>query len=94
LQDVFKEGGIYNVNVFVIPFRDAIQYYVVNTDDVEAASGQAEDVNGDGIVDTQDVLAVYGVIQASTFDPRADVNGDKVIDTQDVLMIYETISNQ
>ena len=94
LQDVFKEGGIYNVNVFVIPFRDAIQYYVVNTDDVEAASGQAEDVNGDGIVDTQDVLAVYGVIQASTFDYRADVNGDKVIDTQDVLMIYETISNQ
>ena len=91
---MFKAGGIYNVNVFVIPFKDNIQYYVVSADDIESASGEPADVNGDGIVDTQDVLAVYETIQASTNDARADVNGDKLVDTQDVLAIYEKIQNQ
>lgn len=94
LSGVFKAGGIYNVNVFVIPFKDNIQYYVVSADDIELASGEPADVNGDGIVDTQDVLAVYEAIQASTNDARADVNGDKIVDTQDVLAIYEKIQNQ
>ena len=94
LSGVFKEGGKYNINVFVIPFKESIQYYVVSTDDVESASGVAADVNGDGVVDTQDVLAVYEAIQVSTYDARADVNKDTVIDTQDVLAIYEKIQNQ
>ena len=93
LTDVFKAGGKYNVNVFVIPFKETIQYYAVSKDDIEDASG-AEDVNGDGVVDTQDVLAVYDAIQASSNDSRYDVNGDTIIDTQDVLAIYEKIRNQ
>ena len=52
-----------------------------------------EDVNGDGIVDTQDVLSVYEKMQNSIYDSRADVNADEVIDTQDVLAIYEAIRN-
>jgi len=94
LTDVFKAGEKYNVNVFVIPFKETIQYYVVSTDDVESVSGAAEDVNGDGIIDTQDVLAVYDAIQASSNDSRYDVNGDTIIDTQDVLAIYEKIRKQ
>jgi hypothetical protein len=94
LTDVFKVGGKYNVNVFVIPFKETIQYYVVSTDDVEDALGVAEDVNSDGIIDTQDVLAVYDAIQSSSNDSRYDVNGDTIIDTQDVLAIYEKIRNQ
>ena len=79
--------------MFVIPFKETIQYYAVSKDDIEDASG-AEDVNGDGVVDTQDVLAVYDAIQASSNDSRYDVNGDTIIDTQDVLAIYEKIRNQ
>lgn len=57
-----------------------------------------EDVNGDGSVDTQDVLKVYEYIQESTGgasegDVKADVNGDGMVDTQDVLKIYEYIQN-
>ncbi len=50
-----------------------------------------EDVNSDGIVDTQDVLRVYEQIQSSTYDESCDVNADGVIDTQDVLRIYDTM---
>lgn len=51
----------------------------------------SQDVNGDGIIDTQDVLCVYEKMKNSIYDSRADVNGDEVIDTQDVLTIYEAI---
>ena len=50
-----------------------------------------EDVNRDGIIDTQDVLAIYQFMQNSTGteeSPVEDVNGDGVVDTQDVLTIY------
>jgi len=50
------------------------------------------DVNGDGLVDSQDVLKVYDFMQEQpTVEPFVphDVNGDGVVDTQDVLQIYE-----
>ena len=53
-----------------------------------------EDVNGDGTVDTQDVLKIYEFIQNSTGEDAAspaDVNGDGSVDTQDVLKVYEYI---
>ena len=51
-----------------------------------------EDVNGDGKVDTQDVLNVYDVMKSSSdADEKYDVNGDGKVDTQDVLTIYEVI---
>ena len=56
---------------------------------------EAEDVNQDGTVDTQDVLAVYNYIStaADTSDTAIeDVNGDGTVDTQDVLQIYNYIA--
>jgi hypothetical protein len=53
-----------------------------------------EDVNRDGIVDTQDVLAIYQFMQNGSLpmegdsESVCDVNGDGVVDTQDVLLIY------
>ncbi len=43
----------------------------------------APDFNGDGSVDTRDVLAFLNAWNAD--DPRADFNGDGAIDTRDVL---------
>jgi len=43
----------------------------------------AADFNGDGYVDTRDVLAFLNAWAAR--DPRADFNGDGYIDTRDVL---------
>ena len=50
------------------------------------------DVNGDGTVDTQDVLGIYDYIQNQTTNEshaREDVNRDKIVDTQDVLGVYD-----
>jgi hypothetical protein len=41
------------------------------------------DFNGDGLVDTRDVLAFLNAWNAN--DPRSDCNGDGLIDTRDVL---------
>ncbi|MBO4563879.1 MAG: M6 family metalloprotease domain-containing protein [Bacteroidaceae bacterium] len=50
------------------------------------------DVNGDGTVDTQDVLAIYRYIQTQE-NPKShaqeDVNGDQIVDSQDVLKVYD-----
>jgi len=57
----------------------------------------AEDVNGDGTVDTQDVLCIYEHIQNAVSDAdisAVDVNGDGMVDTQDVLKIYEYIQSK
>lgn len=53
----------------------------------------AEDVNRDGVVDTQDVLAVYGFIVSPKADGNAagDVNGDGTVDLQDVQQVYDYI---
>jgi len=52
---------------------------------------EKQDVNGDGCVDSQDVLQLYEAIK----DPNSadlemyDINGDGIVDTQDVLNIYD-----
>ena len=59
-----------------------------------------EDVNDDGIVDTQDVLCIYLYIQDGTLPiegedrGRLDVNLDGIVDTQDVLKIYEYMQKE
>lgn len=57
------------------------------------AAGNVADVNGDGNVDTQDVLSIYDFMQnaGSTEGAVEDVNGDGNVDTQDVLVIYDYI---
>lgn len=57
---------------------------------------EPQDVNHDGIVDTQDALAVYEFMQQ--YDGTMplgvyDVNHDGQVDTQDVLAIYEYMQN-
>lgn len=61
-------------------------------------SAISEDVNGDGIVDTQDVLCIYEYIQNGALPlggdgEGPDINGDGIVDTQDVLRIYDYIMN-
>lgn len=58
-------------------------------------SAVAEDINGDGSVDTQDVLKIYEFMQTSSTPDGAseDVNKDGNVDTQDVLKVYDYIQN-
>ena len=57
------------------------------------------DVNRDGTVDTQDVLAIYQRMQTSESDTSApgtpeDVNHDGQVDTQDVLAVYKLMQEE
>ena len=57
-----------------------------------AAAFASEDVNHDGAIDTQDVLAIYEFMQnysEGTTIGVEDVNQDGAVDTQDVLKVYE-----
>lgn len=63
----------------------------------QPTEAKVEDVNGDGSVDTQDVLVIYEFMQSyeeGTSVEGYDVNGDGNVDTQDVLTIYEVMQNQ
>ena len=56
-----------------------------------------EDVNGDGVVDTQDALGIYEYMQSQSSETTStvyDVNGDGAVDTQDVLKIYDYIKSK
>ena len=58
-------------------------------------SGNAADVNGDGIVNSADVVSVYNYIQSGaesgiTLD-KADVNGDDNVNSADVVEIYNSV---
>lgn len=57
-----------------------------------------EDVNHDGKVDTQDVLAIYEWMQssasASADSVPEDVNHDGKVDTQDVLTVYQLMQEE
>lgn len=78
----FSVAGLKSVNAFSF------------TQPTEAAP---EDVNGDGTIDTQDVLAVYDFMstyQVGDSIEGYDVNGDGTVDTQDVLTIYGIMQNQ
>ena len=56
-----------------------------------------EDVNHDGVVDSQDVLRIYEWMRQSDGDDaglQEDVNGDGIVDSQDVLCIYEKMREE
>ena len=51
-----------------------------------------DDVNGDGTVDTQDILNIYEFMQQADENTpvgKYDVNHDGIVDTQDVLELYK-----
>jgi len=81
---------------YIDDFR--VYNYALTPSSVAALAGNLlEDVNGDGTVDTQDVLSIYDFIQSGnpvTDATPQDVNRDNVVDTQDVLCVYQFIAKQ
>ena len=68
-EDVFADDVYKNATLYV-PEGSEIAYYVAdvwknfkNIETIEAVEKVPQDVNGDGVVDTQDVLSIYKYIQ-------------------------------
>ena len=92
LYDIYTGPVVYVPASTIDAYREAPEW--ANVSDIRPlGTALAEDVNGDGAIDTQDVLKVYEYMKASTSAPASpvseDVNGDGTVDTQDVLKIYE-----
>lgn len=66
--------------------EDLIRLFTEKTYDTTVRS---TDVNNDGLVDTQDKIAVTNAIQSgeSVYNGREDVNKDNTIDTQDYILV-------
>ena len=58
--------------------------------DTPAPVTRKEDVNGDGVVDVQD-LAQVGLQYGKTGTNTADVNGDEVVDLDDIILVVAAI---
>lgn len=88
------ETGELTIGVKAGFFYKVDDFRLFLTEEAEAPR-QKEDVNGDGTIDTQDVLNIYEFIgQPVEADKDLyDVNGDGLVDTQDVLKVYEIIQN-
>ena len=71
----------------------------VSTIDLETMFGKidlkAGDVNGDGIVNSQDIMALYGYYGTTNADELmfADSNGDGIVNSQDVMQAYNGFGN-
>jgi hypothetical protein len=81
---VFSVDGNEDQYVFTVPTVEAhCSVDRIAVDTFTAAGACVADFNGDGSVNTQDVIAYLNAWSAK--DPRADVNGDGSVNTQDFI---------
>ena len=59
-----------------------------------AAPGIEGDLNGDGVVNIADAVAVLNIIAAESNDPEADLNGDGAVNIADFVAVLNIIAAQ
>ena len=62
--------------------------------DIHLEKELSYDVNGDGVVNISDVVAVINQMAGTMQYPKADVNGDNSVDISDVVAIINAIAGQ
>ena len=89
-----QQGNSIGLKGYLDDFR-IYNYALPATTIASIARAIREDVNNDGVVDTQDVLAVYEYMHLPLGETGEgfDVNADGTVDTQDILCIYQYISS-
>jgi hypothetical protein len=81
---VFEVDGNAPLYVFDIPTAEAhVSIDAISVDTLASGENCVADFNGDGAVNTQDVIGFLNAWVAG--DSRADINGDGAVNTQDVI---------
>ncbi len=95
-QVTVKLGGAGTVTIRSLQVSDNDNFTTLTDDIVKSAhTPMAGDVNGDAVVNTLDVLAMYRAVSVGEeweVTVFTDVNNDGVIDMTDVMELYRTVS--
>lgn len=84
-------SGTHTLSRYTVP---SLYNNVITTPVVLDAEGVTGDVNGDGVVTIQDVVAVLEMMAADNNDATGDVNGDGAVTIQDVVAVLEIMAAQ
>jgi hypothetical protein len=89
-----------------INFQSEIQYFIKVTNAEDKAVSHpiagwhsfminsiAGDINGDNLLNVQDVILAVNLVLANEFDYSADLNGDAQINIQDIVLLVNIILN-
>ena len=75
---------------FLFEVPQSSSQYFTNIDCEESISG---DINGDLIINIQDVILMINLVLDSTYDGLADINFDYMVDVLDVVLLVNLILN-
>ena len=75
---------------FLFDFPQSASQYFINISCEESISG---DINGDLIINIQDVILMINLVLDSTYDGLADINIDYMVDVLDVVLLVNLILN-
>lgn len=102
----FESGNTYSGIFPNINFQSEIQYFIKVTNAEDKAVSHpiagwhsfminsiAGDINGDNLLNVQDVILAVNLVLANEFDYSADLNGDAQINIQDIVLLVNIILN-
>ena len=102
----FELDNKYSGSFPILNFQSEIEYFIKVTNIENKTSSHpiagwhsfiinsiAGDVNGDTLLNVQDVILIVNLVLSNQFDSSADLNGDNQINIQDIVLLVNIILN-
>ena len=72
----------------LLNYPTSASQYLTN---IECTNSMVGDVNGDNLINVQDVILTINLILVSDYDQSADINADNIVDVLDIVQIINLI---
>ena len=72
----------------LLNYPTSASQYLTN---IECTNSMVGDVNGDNLINVQDVILTINLILVSAYDQSADINADNIVDVLDIVQIINLI---
>ena len=72
----------------LLDYPSSASQYLTN---IECTSSMVGDVNGDDLINVQDVILTINLILVSDYDGNADINSDNIVDILDIVQLINII---